>query len=139
MARSAGARPLMTHKNQFPFERSRTMKAKLATASIALMFLVGCNSMLVGTWTTEKVEPADSSFKIAKVIFNNDNTFESTSEYAKGNTETATGAYEWNGFQLKLTSGDTVRQYDAQLLWGKLVVKDVHEGQKVKMTMAKSH
>ena len=114
------------------------MKAKLAMASITLMFLVGCNSMLVGTWATEKVEPADSSFKIAKVIFNNDNTFESTSQYAEGNTETATGAYEWNGFKLKLTSGDTVREYDAQLLWGKLVVKDEHEGQMVTMTMAKA-
>jgi hypothetical protein len=114
------------------------MKAKLATASIALMLLVGCNSMLVGTWTTEKVDPADATYKIAKVVFNNDNTFESTSEYAEGNAETATGTYNWNGFQLKLTSGDTEHVYDAQLWLGKLIVKQEHEGKKVKMTMAKA-
>lgn len=114
------------------------MKARLATAALALLFVVGCNSMLVGTWTSEKVEPPETTFKIGKVIFNEDGTFECTSEYAGGDMETSAGTYDWNGRTLTLTSGDTVREYDTYLWWGKLVVKKEHEGRMVKMTMAKS-
>ncbi|MBN1342815.1 MAG: hypothetical protein JXQ73_09065 [Phycisphaerae bacterium] len=92
------------------------MKAKLAVMSLSLFVLAGCNKAIVGKWQVDKNAP---ELKQAKTIiksaeFTDDGVYRAdviqTSKEGLKETKMTTGKYQFNGFQLKLSSkeGDQV-------------------------------
>ena len=101
--------------------------------------LAGCNATIHGTWKTAGVTPegAEKNFKIATATFNPNSTFVVVSQYGK-EKKTSKGVYSFDGFRLNLVGTDgTERSYDCMKVWDKLEITREHEGQKIKVVMAK--
>lgn len=101
----------------------------------------GCAEQMVGTWTTESIEPASAAeqYQLASVTFNEDGSYSSVAT-REGKQSKAEGTWKYDGRQLQLTAtGGTQRCYDASVWFGKeLVVADRSNGDKVTMKMKKA-
>ena len=97
------------------------MKAKLAVMSLGLFMLAGCSKALVGKWQVDKNAP---ELKQAKTIiksaeFTDDGVFRAdviqTGKDGTKETRMKTGKYQFNGFQLKLSSKEGDQVWNAML------------------------
>ena len=91
------------------------MKTKLAVVSLSLFVLTGCHRSLVGKWSVQNTPELKKAKTIIKDIeFNKDKVFRAnvmeTGKDGVRKTAPMTGKYDFNGFQLKLSTkkGDEV-------------------------------
>lgn len=93
-------------------------------AAVACIALTGIGCRLAGTWVTIDVEPADATFPIAEITF--DQNGHCTADMAtNGDRRTLVGTYRWRGTKLVIEPDDGATQvYRARrLMNGKLRLK----------------
>jgi len=114
------------------------VKARLVVMTLGLFALSGCGKALVGKWTYDKNSP---DLKTAKTIIKNiefaDNgiySAEIMQTDAKGMKTTAksTGKYQFNGFQLKLSTKEDEKVWNAMVIMNR-TLQLKREGDKLKL------
>ncbi len=96
-------------------EITRGPKVKcVAAAGVALLFLAGCGSTLVGHWKTDPI-PQDADFYIMQAEFKDDGTYTASARKKGSDMPVALrGKYDFNGGELKLMQpGASDRVYRA--------------------------
>lgn len=95
------------------------MRAQLAVASLGLFALAGCNKFLVGKWNIENTPDLKNAKTIVQHIeFTNDGMFKADMIEAKQKVQ-KTGKYQFNGFQLKLSTKEGDQVWNALLIMNK--------------------
>ncbi len=96
-----------------PTMRNSIRRSVLA-AAMALVFLGGCGSALVGHWKTDPI-PQDADFYIMQAEFKDDGTYRASARKKGSDMPVALGGkYDFNGFNLKLMQpGAADRVYSA--------------------------
>lgn len=94
------------------------MKAKLVMMSLALFVVAGCNRAIVGKWTLDQNSP---DLKTAKTLiksaeFVEDGTYRATLIEKGGKGGELRGNYSFNGFQLKLSTKEGDKVWNAMLI-----------------------
>ena len=90
---------------------------KMVLTLAAVPILVGCNSVLHGTWKADPL-PKDEPFYIIEAQFKDDGTYKAAAKKEDEFVKLA-GTYDFDGFRLKLKSpGKPDREYGATYILG---------------------
>lgn len=114
------------------------MKTKIALLTLTLMVVGGCGKALVGRWTLDEDSADLKNVKtiIRQIEFAEDGRFSGqvleTQQDGQRKSVPKQGKYEFNGFQLKLSTKERDQVYNAMLIMNR-TLELRREGDKFKL------
>jgi len=95
------------------------VRARLAILTLGLFVLAGCNNFIVGKWNVETTADLKNAKNIIQHIeFTKDGMFKADMIEAKQKVSKV-GKYQFNGFQLKLSTKEGDQVWNAMVIMNK--------------------
>jgi hypothetical protein len=95
------------------------VRTRLAVMSLGLFVLTGCSKMIVGKWTVDTTpELKNAKNIIQRIEFTGDGMFKADMIEAKQKVAKV-GKYNFNGFQLKLSTKEGDQVWNAMIIMNK--------------------